>query len=72
MLRGLIKEKGLRKMARELGIDHGSLYRSLDSDLRWSRIKKILDLMGYDFKIVKKGGEKSKAKEPKKRRKEVI
>jgi DNA-binding phage protein len=62
-LKELIKQKGLRRMARELGIDHASLYRSLDSDLRWSRIKGILDLLGYDFEIVKRGGEKSRSKE---------
>ncbi len=64
LLRELIKEKGLRKTARQLGVDHASLYRSLDSDLRWSRIKSILDLLGYEFKIVKKGGEKQSPEEP--------
>ena len=68
-LKELIKDRGLRKVARELGVDHASLYRSLGSDLRWSRIKGILDLLGYDFEIVKKGGEKSRSKEtPKQKR----
>lgn len=71
-LKELIMQEGLRKVARQLGIDHASLYRSLDSDLRWSRIKSILDLLGYDFKIAKKGGKKSKSKKPREGKKEVI
>ena len=54
MLRTLVNEKGLRKVARELGIDHASLYRSLNSDLRLSTIQAIADLFGYDLELVKR------------------
>ena len=53
-LKALVNKKGLRKVARELGIDHASLYRSLKSDLRLSTIQAILKLFGYDLKIVKR------------------
>ena len=54
LLRDLVTKRGLRKVARELGIDHASLYRSLNSDLRLSTIQAILNLFGYDLKIVKR------------------
>jgi DNA-binding phage protein len=50
----LVNKRGLRKVARELEIDHASLYRSLNSDLRLSTIQAVLNLFGYDLKIVKK------------------
>jgi DNA-binding phage protein len=56
ILRGLVNEEGITKVARDLGIDHASLYRSLkdNSNLKWGRIKKLLDYFGYEFRIVKK------------------
>jgi hypothetical protein len=54
MLRRLVNEKGLRQTARELGIDSGALYRSINSDLRIGTAQKILDFFGYDLKIVKR------------------
>jgi DNA-binding phage protein len=54
LLRELVNKRGLRKVARELDIDHASLYRSLNSDLRLSTIQAILNLFGYDLKIVKR------------------
>ena len=54
MLRKLVTKKGLRQTARELGIDSGALYRSINSDLRIGTVQKILDLFGYDLKIVKR------------------
>jgi DNA-binding phage protein len=59
-LKGLVKKKGLRNVARELGIDHASLYRSMNSDLRLSTIQAILNLFEYDLKIVKRREVKSK------------
>jgi len=53
-LKELVKKRGLRKVASELGIDHGQLYRSINSDLRVSTLQSILDLFGYDLKIVKR------------------
>ncbi len=54
LLRDLVNKIGLRKVARELGIDHASLYRSLNCDLRLSTIQSILNLFGCDLKIVKR------------------
>jgi DNA-binding phage protein len=56
MLRDLVKERGLRKTARDLGIDSGSLFRSLQdgSNLKLGRIEQLLDYFGYELKIVKR------------------
>jgi len=59
-LRHLVKQRGLRKVASELGIDHASLYRSINSDLRLSTIETILRFFGYDLRIVKRKGVKPK------------
>jgi len=69
ILRELVKEEGLSKVAHDLGIDHASLYRSLldNSNLKWGRIKKLLDYFGYEFKVVKKAIRKAN---PGKRRRE--
>ena len=72
ILRELVSEKGLRKVARDLNIDPASLFRSLqdNSNLKLDRIENLLDYLGYDLKISKrKGVKESKPKEnPKKRR----
>ena len=62
LLRELVKGKGLRKTARDLGIDQASLFRSLQngSNLKLNRIETLLDYFGYDLKISKKGGETEK------------
>ena len=54
-LRDLVKEKGLRKTAQALGIDHASLYRSLKdgSNIKLERVKRILEYLGYKIRIVK-------------------
>ena len=54
-LRKLVKGKGLRQTARELGIDSGSLYRSImnGSNVGLDRVRAILKLFGYELKIVK-------------------
>ncbi len=53
-LKDLVEKKGLRRVAQELGIDHGQLYRSIHSDLRLSTLQSILNYFGYDLKIVKR------------------
>jgi len=57
----LVKDKGLRQTARELGIDSGSLYRSIQdgSNVGLSRVEAILSLFGYELKIVKQKKVKS-------------
>ena len=55
-LRELVKKKGLRQTARELGIDSGSLYRSIlnGSNIGLDRVRAILNLFGYELKILKR------------------
>jgi DNA-binding phage protein len=55
-LRKMVRGKGLRQTARELGIDSGSLYRSIldGSNVGLSRVDAILKLFGYELKIVKR------------------
>ena len=52
-LRELVKSKGLRKVARDLDLDHSSLFRSLqdDSNIKLNRARMILDYFGYELKI---------------------
>lgn len=63
-LKELVKKRGLRKVASELGIDHGQLHRSMNSDLRVSTLQAILNLFGYDLKIVKRKEVKSDKEKP--------
>jgi len=72
VLRELVKKRGLRQTARDLGADSGNLYRSLmdGSNLKLNRIEAILDLFGYELKISKRKKAKPKSK-PVRRRKEV-
>jgi DNA-binding phage protein len=53
VLRELVKKKGLRKVAQDLGINHGSLYRSImdGSNVGLDRIEAILSLFGYELKL---------------------
>ena len=53
-LREIIDVIGLRKVARDLGIDHASLYRSLTSDPRLSTIQGIATFLGYDLTLIKR------------------
>ena len=66
VLRELVKKEGLRKVARTLGIDSGSLYRSMmdGSNVGLNRIEAILDYFGYDLKISKRKGGNPKKTEP--------
>ena len=73
LLRELVKGKGLRKTARDLGIDQASLFRSLQngSNLKLNRIETLLDYFGYDLNILKRKGvnpEKSKPSRSKRRK----
>ena len=56
ILRDLVKERGLRKTSRDLGVDSGSLCRSLKdgSNLKLDRIETLLDYFGYDLKLIKR------------------
>ena len=56
ILRNLVKERGLRRTSRDLGIDSGSLFRSLQdgSNLKLGRIEQLLDYFGYDLKLIKR------------------
>ena len=59
-LRELVETKGLRQTARELGIDSGSLHRSImdGSNVGLDRVRAILNLFGYELKISKRKGVK--------------
>jgi DNA-binding phage protein len=73
VLRELVKKEGLRKVARRLSIDSGSLYRSMmdGSNVGLTRIEAILDYFGYALKISKRKEVKpEKSKPPRSRRKE--
>jgi transcriptional regulator with XRE-family HTH domain len=74
-IREILKKQGLtfRKVARDMAIDHASLHRSLKNggNPEWNTIEKILNYLGYDFKIIKRKGVKpEKSKPPQSRRKE--
>ena len=75
-LRELVKKRGLRQTARDLGVDSGNLYRSLmdGSNLKLNRIEAILDLLGYELKISKRKEvkpEKSKPSQSRRRKGEL-
>ena len=56
VLRDLVKKRGLRKVARDLGINHSSLYKSIKdgSNVGLDRIEAILGLFGYELKVSKR------------------
>jgi DNA-binding phage protein len=56
VLRKLVKKRGLRQVARDLGIDHASLHKSIQdgSNVGLDRIEAILNLFGYELKISKR------------------
>ena len=56
VLRNLVKKGGLRKVARDLGINHSSLYKSIKdgSNVGLDRIEAILSLFGYELKVSKR------------------
>ena len=55
-MRELVNKRGLRQTARELGINSGSLYRSImnGSNVGLNRVEAILALFGYELKISKR------------------
>ena len=57
-LKELVNRRGLRKVARDLGITHSSLYKSIQdgSNVGLDRIEAILNLFGLELKAVKKKG----------------
>ncbi len=52
-IKEIMEKKGvsLYRMAKDLGINYASLYRSLkeDANPEWKRIKQILDYLDYEF-----------------------
>ena len=59
MLRKIIEERektSIRRVAKEIGVDHGSLYRALKNggNPEANTIENILDYLGYEIRIVKK------------------
>ena len=56
VLRELVRKKGLRKVARDLCINHSSLYKSIQdgSNIGLNRIEDILNLFGYELKLSKR------------------
>jgi len=58
MLRSLIEEKEkttIKRVAKTIGVDHGSLYRTLKNggNPEAKTIQKILDYLGHEIRIVK-------------------
>ncbi|NWF91923.1 MAG: helix-turn-helix domain-containing protein [Syntrophaceae bacterium] len=57
-IREIVKRKKISfyRIAKDLGIAQESLYRSLldDANPRWETIKKVLDYLGYEIKLVRK------------------
>lgn len=68
ILRDLVKKHNVtyRKLAQDLGVDHGNLYRSLmdGANPEWNTVKKVLDYLGYDFKIIKRKEVKPEKSKP--------
>ena len=56
-IRDLIERSGLTpyKVAKAVGIDHASLYRSLadNSNLELKTMMKVLDYLGYEIRFIK-------------------
>lgn len=59
MLRELIEQKGktsVKRVAKAIGVDHGSLYRALKegANPEGKTIEKVLDYLGYDLRFIKR------------------
>jgi DNA-binding phage protein len=69
VLREIIENRektSIRRVAKEIGVDHGSLYRALKDggNPEGNTIEKILDYLGYELKFIKrKEVKRAKAKE---------
>jgi len=72
-LRELVRARGLRKTARDLGIDNASLLRSLKdgSNLKLNRIEAILNLFGYELRVSKRKGVKPERLKPSRSRRNL-
>jgi DNA-binding phage protein len=68
MLREILRKRGLtyRKVSEDLGVDHASLHRSLKNggNPEWNTVEKILNYLGYDFKLTKRKEVKPKKSMP--------
>ena len=68
-IRALIKKGGLTpyKVAKAIGIDHASLYRSLadNSNLELKTMMKVLDYLGYEIRFIKSGRKEVKPEKSK-------
>lgn len=57
-LKEILQREGLTPyaVAKAIGIDHASIYKSLTegANPEWNTVKKVLDYLGYDFKIIKR------------------
>ena len=60
-IREIARKKGitLYRISKDLGIPNESLLRSLkeDANPEWKTIKKLLDYLGYEIRLVKKKNE---------------
>lgn len=61
-IKEMVKARGIRRTARDLGLDPGGLYRTINGDLRMSTAERILDVLEYELQIVKKRSKQSKKK----------
>lgn len=71
-LREIIEQKegkSIKSVAKAIGVDHGSLYRTLKDggNPEGNTIEKILDYLGYDLKFIKRKEAKSGMSKPSKK-----
>ncbi len=76
ILREIIEQKEkttIRRVAKAIGVDHGSLYRTLKDagNPEGKTIQKILDHLGYDLRIVRRKGVKPVKRQPSKPRRNL-
>ena len=68
LLREIIKKKKLtyRKIAGDLGMDHGNLYHSLanGANPEWKTIENLLNYLGYDVRLVERKEVKPEKSKP--------
>ena len=65
ILKRIIEKEGTtpNAIAKAIGVDHASLYRSLrdGGNPEWKTIKKVLDHLGYEIRVVKSKGREVKS-----------
>jgi len=68
IIREIVKKKKLtyRKIASDLGMDHGNLYHSLanGANPEWKTIEKLLNYLGYDVRLVERKEVKPEKSKP--------